>query len=117
MPMKPPTFRPKHQPKRVELRGTAAERGYDAAWRRFRLWFLSQPGNQVCCFRDDPRHKHECSLAATIVDHKTPLNHGGERLDATNCRPVCSIAHQRLTDNLKKCGVNELPGLPVGGWA
>ena len=107
MPVRPPMFRPMHQPARTpEGRGTAAERGYDAAWRRFRKWFLSQ--HPLCCFREDPRHRHECGIAASVVDHVVPLP-AGPRLDERNCRPVCRRAHEVLTQNLKTTGRNELP--------
>lgn len=119
MPTKPSYFQPRHRPATTpdQDRGTAAERGYDSAWKRFRKWFVSQPGNAVCALRDDPRHRKECTLAVEVVDHIKPLCQGGDRLSESNCRSVCRIGHQRLTDNLKATGRNELPGLPLGGWA
>ncbi|HEV2294075.1 MAG TPA: HNH endonuclease signature motif containing protein [Tepidisphaeraceae bacterium] len=109
MPTRPPQHRPAFQPSRTvdQLRGSAAVRGYDATWRKFRLAFLQR--HPVCCFAEDQRHRGECTLAATIVDHITPLNEGGARLDERNCRSVCRRAHEILTNNYTKTGANELP--------
>ena len=89
-------------------RGTTTERGYGADWRKFRAWFLRQDENALCAFRNDPRHRDECTLGSTVVDHITPLPEG-ERLDPSNCRGVCRAAHDALTLNLKLTGRNELP--------
>jgi len=107
MPTRPPSHRPSFAPARVEARGTAAERGYDAAWRRQRVRFLAE--HPVCCFVDDARHKHECAIAASIVDHVRPIRFGGAVLDEDNLRSVCGRAHDVLTANLRRTGRNELP--------
>ena len=112
MPRLAPQHQPRFAPPRVEVRGTAAQRGYDSAWRRFRAAYLAE--HPVCCFMDDPRHSHECGRAATIVDHIKPLPEG-PRLDRRNCRPVCRRAHEVLTQNLKTTGRNELPGAKEQG--
>lgn len=107
MPMKPLQHRPKFQPVRTENRGSAASRGYDRTWQEFRRIFLLQ--HATCFFANDPRHAHECTLAATVVDHITPLTRGGARLDPNNCRACCRTAHDRITQNFVATGVNELP--------
>src|SRR5688572_11285755 len=118
MPQKPPLFRNPFVPVRsLDQRETAARRGYDSAWRRFRASYLSQ--HPICCFKDHPSHRHECLVVATVVDHVQPLSHGGERLSERNVRPCCSVAHQRVTENLKATGRNEMPEpikLATGGW-
>lgn len=118
MPNKPPIFQSRFQPATPDQeRGTAHQRGYGSDWRRFRLAVLQ--ANPVCCFHDHPWHKHECQTAATVVDHVRPLAHGGERLAWDNVRAVCRVAHDRITQNLKDIGRNELPvpKLATGGWA
>ncbi|HEV2294566.1 MAG TPA: HNH endonuclease signature motif containing protein [Tepidisphaeraceae bacterium] len=118
MPIRPPIFRSRFQPKpSPELRPSSTDRGYDSVWRRFRAAYLAR--HPLCCFADDPRHRHECELSASVVDHIKPLSQGGARLDESNVRSVCALAHQRLTQNLKTTGVNELPAvdLPLGFWA
>lgn len=109
MPTKPPIHRPRFQPAPTadRARGNSTERGYDRVWRNFRAAYLAR--NPLCCFINDPRHSHECQHAASVVDHVTPLSQGGERLSEQNVRPVCRVAHDRLTENLKATGRNELP--------
>jgi 5-methylcytosine-specific restriction enzyme A len=113
MPTKPPIFRSPFQPIRpVENRGTSAERGYDAAWRRFRFGYLA--AHPICVFIDHPYARQDCQTAATIVDHITPLADGGARLDEHNCRSVCVNCHAKLTTNYKLTGRNEMPPA-IGG--
>lgn len=110
MPTKPPVFRSPYEAPRAERpRGTAAQRGYSSDWRRFRLWALSLPENVLCRFRDDPRHKDECTHASTVLDHIQPLADGGVRLDINNVRGLCRRAHEVVTENYKRTGRNELP--------
>ena len=49
-------------------RGSASERGYNKRWHRYRNWFLSQPGNQICKLRLDAG----CTMVANCVDHIDP---------------------------------------------
>jgi len=81
-----------HKPSRPESsRPTAADRGYDSVWRRFRKWFLSlHPLCEDC--QDDGRY-----TVATEVDHVNPLANGGERLNPDNCRALCKSCHSRKT--------------------
>lgn len=104
MPTRPPTHHQRQLaagrlPKRDELRGTAYERGYDNAWRRLRDAFIMQ--NPICVF---------CGHPAAVMDHIVPVAvDRTRRLDVTNLRPVCTGCHAKLTANLKKTGVNEMP--------
>lgn len=108
MPTRPQYHQSKFKPApRPEFRGTAAQRGYDSAWRRFREWYLSC--HPLCIFRNTPGHKQECGLAASVVDHIQPLTEGGPRLDESNCRSVCRRAHEVLTQNFKTTGRNTMP--------
>lgn len=73
-----------------EKRGSRHDRGYDAAWERFRRMFLSI--NPLCA---------KCQTAgrvteATLVHHVRPLEEGGARLDPDNCQALCRPCHERL---------------------
>ena len=67
-------------------RGGSSERGYDAAWQRFRVWFLSH--YPLCS---------DCSEIATEVHHKHRLRDGGAKLDEANCMALCHVCHSRRT--------------------
>ena len=73
-------------------RGTATERGYDAAWRRLRSVVLMQ--EPLC---------RECSkrgtyIPATDVDHIVPnATEPHRRLDSSNLQPLCKRCHSRKT--------------------
>jgi 5-methylcytosine-specific restriction endonuclease McrA len=117
--MKPPQHRNRFEqppPSDDQERGTAHQRGYGADWRRFRLAVLQ--ATPICVFHDHPFHRHECGIIASVVDHIRPLNEGGERLAVENVRAICRLAHDRITQNLKDTGKNELPApkLATGGW-
>ncbi|WP_079908259.1 HNH endonuclease signature motif containing protein [Paenibacillus sp. 32352] len=73
-------------------RGTAAQRGYDAQWRKARLRFLQQNPLCVEC------KKSGIFTAATVVDHIEP--HKGDYLlfwDRKNWQPLCKMHHDRKT--------------------
>jgi 5-methylcytosine-specific restriction enzyme A len=100
MPWRPPV----HQPaigstaqRRVlfeRWRGSAASRGYDAAWKRFRLGFLRS--NPLCV---------DCLTAghltpATDVHHKRKLrDHPELRFDASKAMSLCHGCHSVRTAN------------------
>ena len=68
-----------------QARGSAAERGYDAAWQQRRSRYL--------------RTHHHCAMCgqmATHVDHILPLAMGGTHDDA-NLQPLCASCHSRKT--------------------
>lgn len=66
-------------------RGTAAERGYDWQWHKFRDMYLARPENQFCRLHLSPR----CSVLAQCVDHIVPLELGGAKYDEKNLQPAC----------------------------
>lgn len=96
MPSKPPAHRPPGwKPPAVRRaehdreRGTAAQRGYDAAWRAVRRQFLD--AHPKCC-------EHGCELAATDVDHIVSVKDAPElRLHWSNLRPFCHAHHSART--------------------
>jgi 5-methylcytosine-specific restriction protein A len=72
---------------RDRRRGTAAERGYDAEWKRTRDAYLER--NPAC---------ERCGRPATEVHHRLALRFGGERLDSANLVSMCRSCHQGLTN-------------------
>lgn len=78
-------FKPcaEHPPIPWDHRGkTAAQRGYDAEWQRFRARHL----------RLHPRCV-DCGRPASEVDHVRPLSEGGARLDHANAASRCGACH------------------------
>jgi len=85
---------PAHDHQRVldQRRGSAASRGYDHAWRTFRLRVLRQ--NPVCT---------DCKAAGYIA-WANELHHivkvkddPSRRLDASNVLPLCQSCHSKRT--------------------
>lgn len=72
--------------KRNGPRGTTAERGYGAAWRRLRLYIIAR--DPVCCICKAHHSEH--------VDHIRPKTAGGT--DATdNLQGLCATCHMTKT--------------------
>jgi 5-methylcytosine-specific restriction enzyme A len=75
-------------------RGTTAQRGYDAAWRRLRLLKLSM--NPLCecddCVRDG------VLTPADVVDHRKSIEERPDlRLELSNLRSMAKAHHDRHT--------------------
>lgn len=60
-------------------RGSGAQRGYDAAWRRVSAFVLDRDGH-VCRY---------CGGPATTADHVVALVNGGDRLEPANLVAAC----------------------------
>ncbi len=74
------------------MRGSAAQRGYDARWRKARLRFLRQHPLCVEC------EKQGRIKGATVVDHIVP--HKGDHdlfWDTDNWQALCKRCHDRKT--------------------
>jgi len=69
-----------------DRRPSAAVRGYDGRWQRFRKWFLRH--NPLCI---------ECNAAASVADHIVPLAQGGAHCDPDNTQSLCATCHNRKT--------------------
>lgn len=70
-------------------RGSAAARGYDAAWKRCRRLFLA--ANPWC-------EAHGAPCVALEVDHKESIAERPDlRLSWSNLRGLCKSAHSRRT--------------------
>jgi 5-methylcytosine-specific restriction protein A len=92
MTIAPRAFRPAHAPSRRvsgrvydERRGSSAQRGYGAAWRRARAAHLAEHPLCVECERQGS------SVPATVVDHIAP--HRGDMAlfwDSTNWQSLCA---------------------------
>lgn len=68
-------------------RGSAAQRGYDARWRRFAKAYLSQPEHKFCVLHISAK----CAGVAQCVDHIKPLRGPDDprRFDPKNLQPAC----------------------------
>jgi 5-methylcytosine-specific restriction protein A len=103
MPYSPPQHQPLIEPPSYDQsRGTAAERGYNAQWKKASKHYLAE--HPICEIRGP-----DCTLAASLTDHRIPITQGGARLDPNNFRASCRNCHTAVTTNLKTTGVNELP--------
>lgn len=101
MPMKPPQQRQPWQGSAVEerrkakadldrRRGSAAARGYDAAWRRLRAAFLA--ANPLCRMCEAEGR----TTAAGVVDHIRPIAERPDlRLEWSNLQSLCQPHHDR----------------------
>lgn len=70
-------------------RGTAAQRGYNSRWRRYREQYLREYPLCAECEKPTP---------ATVVDHIIP-HKGNKQLfwDPDNHQPLCKSCHDRKT--------------------
>jgi 5-methylcytosine-specific restriction protein A len=76
-------------------RGSSAERGYDAAWRRCRAAFLKA---HPLCQCDDCAAGALRVTPATVVDHLVAVAEAPERrLDWSNLRAMAKRCHDRRT--------------------
>jgi 5-methylcytosine-specific restriction protein A len=76
----------------VPVRKTAAQRGYDGKWQKYRAAYLKSHAYCV-----DPRHG-EVLVLATVVDHIIP-HRGDKRLFwlHSNHQPLCKRCHDIKT--------------------
>lgn len=73
-------------------RGTAASRGYNGAWRRFREAYLGRHPLCVAC------HANSRITLARDVDHIVPLRVAPERkYDESNLQALCQPCHAAKT--------------------
>ena len=80
----------KEEQKRYDKqRGTAAQRGYDARWRRYKKRYITE--HPLCI------NYEECHNVATVVDHIISVNQGGDFWDPNNHQPMCKPCHDRKT--------------------
>ncbi len=78
-------------------RGSAAERGYDAAWRRLREAHLSEHPLCAHCLHE------EVVEIADDVDHVVPIAvDPARRLDPTNLQSLCRRHHNIKTANERR---------------
>lgn len=85
----PPEVERERKAKHDATRASAAERGYDAAWRRVRRDFLA--AHPMCCAAG-------CNAPATDVDHILSIQERPDlRLSWSNLRPFCHSHHSQRT--------------------
>ena len=79
-----------HAHKYDKHRGTAAQRGYDGRWRKYRKGFLADNPFCVECL------KYDRLTAATVIDHVTP-HKGDQELfwDLDNHQALCEQCHNK----------------------
>ena len=74
-----------------ENRPNAADRGYDARWRRYRRWYLAR----------HPLCEHCKAIGritvAKVADHIVPLRQGGAHCSQANTQSLCQACHNRKT--------------------
>lgn len=82
--------------KRIDQhRGSSKERGYDAAWRSLRAWYLSL---HPLCECDACQAGVKRVTAATVVDHRISIAERPDlRLDPSNLRAMNKVCHDRHT--------------------
>jgi 5-methylcytosine-specific restriction protein A len=93
-------------------RGTSAERGYGATWRRARVNFIA--ANPYCT---DPYGRHEGVVKATTdVDHVRAVSGPADPLfwEATNWQALCHACHAYKTARLDG-GLGRLRPAGAGG--
>jgi 5-methylcytosine-specific restriction protein A len=81
-----------HERQHDKWRGSAAERGYDSEWRRFRVLTLQR--DKYLCQHCLANNRVE---PATEVDHIKPLAQGGDRLLLENVQSLCHPCHVKKT--------------------
>lgn len=76
-------------------RGSAAERGYDAKWRKYRVAFLADPDHALCVFCKAKGIVTPATVVDHVVDHK-----GDQSLfwDPTNHQGLCKPCHDARVD-------------------
>ena len=82
-------------------RASAAKRGYDARWQRYRKYFLSK--HPLCV---------ECGRLATVVDHRIPHKGDYELFWRTDLhQSMCEVCHNKKTASEDMGGWNTHKGL------
>lgn len=84
----------KHKVAHPEEVRSAAGRGYDWKWQKFRKSYLgSHPWCQACLAEDPPRY-----TPSEVIDHRIPFR-GDETLkyDLDNLQPLCKYHHDLKT--------------------
>src|SRR6266571_4030980 len=85
-----------------EQRGTAAQRGYDAAWRQATVGYLQQ---HRWCARCASGGKQ---VRSRVVGHIQALRRGGARLDPANWQPLCVSCNKRQADAAEIRGMSTI---------
>ena len=62
-------------------------------WKRFRRVYIATHPLCVKCYQDGR------TVSASVVDHITPINDGGERFDEANLQPLCARCHNTKSVN------------------
>ena len=74
-----------------DARGSAASRGYDSRWAKFRAAY--QRRNPLCV----QWKRAGIIRPATQVDHIKPLSAGGDKYNESNLQGLCATCHSKKT--------------------
>jgi 5-methylcytosine-specific restriction protein A len=75
----------------IDIRPSAAKRGYDRKWRRLRMHKLNRtPLCERCSTPQRP-------VPASDVHHKKPLSEGGKKYEWSNLESLCHSCHSTHT--------------------
>ena len=85
-----------------DSRGSAAERGYDSHWHKFRNTYLR--AHPLCS---------DCGKPSCIVHHVRPLADGGDKYDVDNLKALCLDCHARIHSSDGGKGGCDVNGDPV----
>lgn len=99
MPRRCPVHRAR-PPRRVDDRASAAQRGYDARHRAYRLFWLAR--HPLCGDRIGPPAADTCLgrgfiCEGTVLSHIVPISQGGARFEEGNSETLCKQCHDRRT--------------------
>jgi 5-methylcytosine-specific restriction enzyme A len=81
-------------------RASAASRGYDYAWTKFRKAYLVEHPICVLCRDSVPSRL----VAASVVDHVKPMSKGGDKYSHDNLRALCKPCHDGAVQSENRTG-------------
>lgn len=110
-----------------DRRGSSAQRGYGARWRKARAAFLANPDNCLCrmclsegrindgSYKADGSYEPNPAKRSLHVDHIIP-HHGNQDLfwDQANWQPLCAEHHNRHKQSIERLGYDASVG--ADGW-
>ena len=92
MPQAPKRYKPAGQVSYDRQRGNSSQRGYDAAWQRFRKRVLAE--RPLC---EDCKAMNYVTAAREVHHLEKVRDNPARRLDETNVRCLCKPCHSKRT--------------------
>ena len=92
----------------IEQRPSSRTRGYDTTWARYSVIFRQQ--HPICGEQADGTYDKTSSIclqlgltiAADVVDHKTPMSKGGSKWNPANHQSLCSRCNSAKGNRLQE---------------